>query len=244
MKILRIDGAHAAYKKKEIIRGVSLSAKRGQTVALIGPNGAGKSTLLRIVAGFLEPLKGRIWIDGYDARKLAPHQRARLGVGYLMQNGRVFSSLTVKENLELAASRLATGARQESLHEITEMLDLRGKLGARVGILSGGWRQRLALAMVLVTRPSLLLLDEPSAGLAPIPMKRIFNALDNYRQVHQVSILLVEQNVQMALSFAHRAVVLVNGKIAAETKWPEAWLLEGKLDSLFLGNTSEAFPWA
>lgn len=244
MKIFRIVGAHAAYKKKEVVRGIYLSVRQGQTVAVIGPNGAGKSTLLRIVAGFLEPVKGHILIDDRDVNKLAPHQRARLGVGYLMQGGRVFSSLTVKENLELAASRLATGVRQESIREITEMMDLGVALGARVGILSGGWRQRLALAMLLVTRPSILLLDEPSAGLAPISMQSIFNALDQYRQTHQTAILLVEQNVQVALSFAHRAVVLVNGKIVDETKHPETWLAEGKLDSLFLGHTSEPLLWA
>jgi branched-chain amino acid transport system ATP-binding protein len=240
---LRLEGVYAAYKKKEIIRGVSLSARQGQAVALIGPNGAGKSTLLRIVAGFLKPSRGRVLIGGYDASRFEPHQRARLGVGYLMQGGRAFSSLTVAENLELAAFGLAHKERAESLREITELLELRMALRTKVGTLSGGWRQRLALAMVLVRRPSLLLLDEPSAGLSPVLMQHFFEVLNQYRQTHNTAILLVEQHVQAALSFAQRAVVLVNGKITAETKRPDAWLTEGKLDSLFSGDTPETVSW-
>ncbi|HYG11156.1 MAG TPA: ATP-binding cassette domain-containing protein [Pyrinomonadaceae bacterium] len=236
---LRLDGVYAAYKKKEIVRGISLSARGGQSVALIGPNGAGKSTLLKIAAGFLPPHKGRVLIEGRDATDSEPHQRARLGVGYLMQGGRVFHSLTVRGNLELSTLGLAAKEREARIGEIAEMLGLQTKLGTRAGTLSGGWRQCLALAMVLVRRPSILLLDEPSAGLSPVFTERLFVTLDEYRQTHGAAILLVEQNVQAALMFAHRAIALVEGRIADETKRPESWLMEGKLDALFWGRAPE-----
>jgi len=234
---LRLDGVHAAYKKKEIVCGVSLSARGGQSVALIGPNGAGKSTLLKIAAGFLPAHKGRVLIEGRDVSDSAPHQRARLGVGYLMQSGRVFHSLTVRGNLDMATLGLAATEREERIGEIVGTLGLQAKLNLRAGTLSGGWRQCLALAMVLVRRPSILLLDEPSAGLSPILTERLFVILDEYRQTHNAAILLVEQNVQAALNFAHRAIALVEGRIADETKHPESWLIEGKLDTLFWGRT-------
>src|ERR1044072_8684882 len=120
---LRIDGVSAAFNKRAVIGGVSLSAKRGQAVAVIGPNGAGKSTLLRIVAGFLKPTEGRVLLGGHDANELAPHERARRGVGYLMQGGRAFPCLTVGESLALAAHGLAPTERAESIRRTVEMLD-------------------------------------------------------------------------------------------------------------------------
>jgi branched-chain amino acid transport system ATP-binding protein len=232
---LRLDGVYAAYKKKEIVCGISLSARGGQSVALIGPNGAGKSTLLKIAAGFLPPHKGRVLIEGCDVSDAAAHERARLGVGYLMQGGRVFHSLTVRGNLDMATLDLSASEREERIEEIVGMLGLQAKLKLRAGALSGGWKQCLALAMVLVRRPSIILLDEPSAGLSPILTERLFVILDEYRQAHSAVILLVEQNVQAALKFAHRAIVLVEGRIADETKHPESWLIKGKLDALFWG---------
>lgn len=236
---LRIDGVYAAYKK-EAIRGVSLSARCGQVIALIGPNGAGKSTLFRIVAGFVQPLKGRVMIDGRDVSRLAPHQRVQMGLGYLMQGGQVFPSLTVQENLEMAALGLKRDERAERVLEIAETLDLKWKLNGRASTLSGGAKQRLALAMILVKRPSLLLLDEPSAGLSPVMTRHVFQMLNQYRQSYQITILLVEQNIQEALKFAQRAMLLVNGRIVAETKQPDTWLEEGQLDALFWGQTMEA----
>lgn len=235
--LLRIDGVHAAYKKKDVIRGVSLSARRGQAIAIIGPNGAGKSTLLRVVAGFLETSRGRVLVGEADVSRLAPHERARLGVSYLMQGGRVFPSLTVAENLEMAALALARGARAERIAEVVEMLTLREALGRRVDALSGGWKHRLALAMAFVGRPSVLLLDEPTAGLSPALTRHVFRVLEQYLQEGETTILLVEQNVQVALGFAHRAVVISDGKITAETKRPAQWLAEGVLDSLFWGRS-------
>jgi branched-chain amino acid transport system ATP-binding protein len=236
---LRLEEVSAAYKKLRVIVGVSLAAKRGEAVALIGPNGAGKSTLLRIIAGFLKPSEGRVLLGGRDVNDLPTHERARLGVGYLMQGGRVFPSLTVAESLVIAANSLAPAERAESIRRTIELLDLRLAPGTRVGLLSGGLRHYLALGMVLVGRPSVLLLDEPSAGLSPLLTQRIFEALDNYRRANGAAILLTEQNLQAALSFAQRAIVLDNGRISAETERPAKWLAGDVLGILFKGEEPE-----
>ena len=240
--LLHIDGVHAAYRRKEVIRGITLCARRGQAITLIGPNGAGKSTLLRVVAGFLGTLTGRVLLDGVDISALAPYQRTRLGVSYLKQGGRVFPSLTVREHLEVASLKAPRAGRAELIEEVIEMLALREALSVMVDTLSGGWRHRLALAMALIGRPRVLLLDEPSAGLSPALTQHIFHVLDQYRRERDATILLVEQNVPVALGFAQRAVAIVNGRVAAATKRPELWLAEGALDSLFRERLAETLP--
>ena len=237
---LRIKSVYATYRKKEIIRGISLSVRRGQAVALIGPNGAGKSTLLRVAAGFLRPTAGRVFLEGDNVTRLAPHDRARLGVGYLMQGGPVFASLTIGENLRMAAPDLRPSQLAEALAGIEELISPR-MLDVRAGTLSGGLRQCLAIAMVLARRPPVLLLDEPSAGLSPALMRDIFRVLDRHRQEHNAAVLLVEQNVQAALGLAQRAVALFDGKVVDETKRPESWLSGQTLSSLFLGRAQGEF---
>lgn len=239
---LRIDSVYAAYKKRLVARGLTLSARQGQAVALLGPNGAGKSTLLKIVAGILRTTRGRVVLDGIDLTRLAPHQRARFGVGYLMQGGRVFPGLTVKENIAVAARSLAPVARAQRMREVIRLFELRSVRDQRADMLSGGWRQCLALAMTMVRRPAVLLLDEPSVGLSPALMQHVFDVLEQYRQEHGTTILLAEQNVPLALGFASRAVVLVDGKITMETKQPVTWLADGTLEPLFLGRALQATP--
>lgn len=238
---LRVEAVSAAYKKRPVIQGVTLTVRRGQAVVLIGPNGAGKSTLLKIVAGFLAQSRGHVSIHGAEVSGLEPHERARLGVGYLMQGGKVFPSLTGAENLALAAVGVASRERAESVREAAETLGLQEVLGERAGTLSGGWRQRLALAMVLVRRPSVLLLDEPSAGLSPALTRGIFEALGRYRRAHGTAMLLAEQNLEAGLGFAQRAVVLVNGRLRAQTKQPGQWLDQGRLNELFRVSEPEDF---
>ncbi len=147
-----------------------------------------------------------------------------------MQGGRVFGSLTVKENLSLAALRIPKSAKEEAIRDTSEVFEMRPVLDSRAGKLSGGWKQRVALAMVLVSRPSVLLLDEPSAGLSSLGAQDLFGLLDQYRKAHNITILLVEQNVESALNFANIGVMLVRGKIAAETDQPLTWIIDGKVD--------------
>jgi ABC-type branched-subunit amino acid transport system ATPase component len=229
---LCLTAISAAYKNREVIRQVSLRVKRGETLALIGPNGAGKSTLIKIIAGYVRPSVGDVLIDGQNVVELEPYERARLGLGYFMQGGRVFSSLTVKENLTLAALRTPEPAKEATIRDTAAIFDLNPVFDSRAGKLSGGWKQRLALAMVLVSRPSVLLLDEPSAGLSSLGAKDIFVLLDQYRKAHNITILLVEQNVDSALNFANIGAILVRGEIAAETDRPHNWIIDGQLDQV------------
>ena len=240
MSEIRVEKIHAAYRKKEVLRGVSLSSEAGKIIAVIGPNGAGKSTLLKVIAGFLKPLSGRVWIGDKEMTTIAVHKRVAFGLAYCMQGGRVFPNLTVEENLELGAMAVASEERKnvksvafEIFPKLNELLD------KRAGLLSGGERQALALSMVLVRRPSLLLLDEPSAGLSPKLVQDMLDKVHGINKAWGTTVLLVEQNVREALSISHRAVALVNGEIALETYEPKEWLTDGKLEQLFLGQKQQ-----
>lgn len=235
---LRVESLRAGYGKKEILRGLSIDVARGEIVALVGPNGAGKSTLLKVIAGLLPPWEGSIWLDGTDITKLSAHQRVQKGVAYLIQGGKVFTSLTVKENLEMGAMTLPKAERQEAIEGVLTLFPvLKENWHRRAGLLSGGQRQALALGMVLLKRPKVLLLDEPSAGLAPKLAQEILNKICQLNERQGVTVLLVEQRVREALQVAHRAIVLVNGHIALETDHPSKLLTDGRLEHLFLGGS-------
>jgi branched-chain amino acid transport system ATP-binding protein len=179
MHELRVENIHAAYGKKEVLRGVSLSMQQGEIVALIGPNGAGKSTLLKVIAGFLKPLHGQVWLDGKALNSLAAHERVGQGIAYFMQGGKVFPNLTVAENLEMGLASLSVQNKKDGIPAVLEIFsNLKDLLNRRAGLLSGGERQALALAMVLVRRPHLLLADEPSVGLSP---KLVHTMLEKFR---------------------------------------------------------------
>jgi branched-chain amino acid transport system ATP-binding protein len=236
---LRLDDIHAGYGKKEVLRGISLRARRGEIVAIVGPNGSGKSTLLKVVAGFLIPSDGRVLIKESDATTLAPHDRVKLGVTYFMQGGRVFPNLTVKENIEMGAITISPNEneRVKNIEEVLEVFpNLRSLFGRRAGLLSGGERQALALSMLLVRRPRLLLLDEPSAGLSPKLVQDILGKVRELSSAWDTTVLLVEQNIHEALIICDRALALVNGGVALQTKQPKQWLTDGRLERLFLGN--------
>jgi branched-chain amino acid transport system ATP-binding protein len=210
---LAIDELVAGYEPGvPIVRGVSLEAARGEIVALLGPNGAGKSTLVRAVAGLVRVESGRVRLDGEDVTGRAPHALARAGLGYVPQVENVFTRLSVEEHLLLAAS---TVARSERRRRVTAMYDLFPDLAAwrrlRAGALSGGQRQMLALARALVPAPRVLLLDEPSAGLAPVLVEAVLGRLRDARRTG-VTIVLVEQNTRAALAVADRGCVLVDGR--------------------------------
>ncbi len=237
MSELRTENIFAAYRKKEVLRGVSLFVRQGEIVALIGPNGAGKSTLLKVIAGFLKPLSGNVWVDSRDISSLPPHERAGLGIAYFMQGGKVFPNLTVFENFEMGSVTLPPKDRNEKVSAVFEVFtNLKDMLYRRAGLLSGGERQSLALAMVLVKQPPILLLDEPSLGLSPKLVQDMLAKVRELNKMWQTTILLVEQNVRQALDIAHHALTLVNGEVALETDKPKVWLAEGHLDSLFLGG--------
>lgn len=236
--LLAVRDIHAGYGKKEILRGISLTANQGELLAIIGPNGAGKSTLLKVIAGFLRPVSGAVTLDGEDVTQLAPHERVRLGIGYFMQGGRVFPSLTVDENLAMGAAARARGSAPAEEEQILEVFPkLREMRGRRAGLLSGGERQSLALAMVLVRRPRVLLLDEPSAGLSPLLARQMLDTVKRIAQNWALTVLMVEQNVRGALGIADRVCAIADGDVAAQTDVPQQWVAAGYLERLFLGVT-------
>jgi ABC-type branched-subunit amino acid transport system ATPase component len=220
--VLRAEDIRAGYGKKEVLHGVTLEVRRGEIVALVGANGAGKSTLLKVVAGLLKPTAGRIWFDGQDVTCLPAYRRSQMGVGYLLQGGEVFPSLTVQENLGIAG-----GNGVQDLDAIDPVLrlfpPLRTKFRQRAGLLSGGERQMLALAMVLVRKPRLLLLDEPTAGLAPSIAAQTLRKVGDYCQLQQMAVVLVEQRLREALYVAHRALALILGQPGMQTTEAQHW---------------------
>jgi ABC-type branched-subunit amino acid transport system ATPase component len=222
--LLRVENVVASYGKKEILKGVSIRVERGEIVSIIGPNGAGKSTLLKTIMGLLLPIGGRVLLNGMDITRLAPHERAELGIGYLHQGGSIFPSLSVLDNLKLAAVRSVRGNGAAVRERIEEVFTLFPELAevkeSRAGILSGGQRQMLSLAMVTLRRPVLLLLDEPSAGLAPKLVDRLMAKIEELNREHGMTMLLVEQNIRRALAISRRAYSLRAGVIANEHREP------------------------
>lgn len=234
---LRLHDVHASYDKREVVRGVSLDVREGEMLGIVGPNGAGKSTLLRVIAGLMSLDQGEIRLHEQAVSMVPPHERARRGIGYLMQGGRTFPSLSVAENLAIGALILPKAERRKTVSAIAEMFGLKNDLKKPVAILSGGQRQRLSMAVVLAGKPSVLLLDEPSSGVSPAFVKGAFRSLAQYQELHKASILLVEQHLSSVIDFANRAVVMVDGRIKAETRNPQDLLSKDLLDSLFWSST-------
>jgi branched-chain amino acid transport system ATP-binding protein len=210
--LLRIENVSAAYGATEALRGVSVEVDAGEVVTLIGANGAGKSTTLLAISGLVEKTAGRVIFDGVDISRIAPHDIVRMGVVHVPEGRRIFPRLTVEENLRMGA--FTRRAIDPELLDRAFMLFpiLKERRSQAGGTLSGGEQQMLAIARGLMARPKLLLLDEPSLGIAPKLIERIFEAL---AEIHRggTPILLVEQNAQLALEFAQRAYVLETGSI-------------------------------
>lgn len=195
----------------EILHGVSVAVDANEIVSIIGPNGAGKSTLLKTIMGLLSPADGQVLLHGEDITGLAPHQRVRQGIAYVAQLENIFPSLGVLENLEMSAYIVPDQEVPERVEAVLEVFpDLRPKLQEPAGTLSGGMRQMLAMARALMTEPSLVLLDEPSAGLAPVIVDFVFEKVEEIRQ-RGAAILVVEQNAYQALEISDRGYVLVMG---------------------------------
>lgn len=220
---------HAGYNGREILRGMTLVVNSGEIVAIIGPNGAGKSTVLKSVSGFIIPKQGKINFDGKDITSLETNKRMSVGIGYFLQGGEVFSDMTVYENLEMGGVYLKKSVFKERLEETLNLFPkLKDKLNKRAGLLSGGERQMLALGMIIVNRPKLLLLDEPSAGLAPTLVKVVMEKIVEISKTYNMAILLVEQKIGEALKIAERGYLLKNGQVAFEGSSDEIKEVIGK----------------
>jgi branched-chain amino acid transport system ATP-binding protein len=212
--MLRLDDVHVYYGNIAALKGISLEVQSGEIVALIGANGAGKTTTLRTVSGLLRPRRGTIALDDARIDALAPHEITRRGLAHAPEGRRLFNRMSVRDNLEMGAfTRRDRPQVAEDLDRVFELFPrLRERLSQKAGTLSGGEQQMLAIARALMTSPRLLLLDEPSMGLAPLLVEAIFVTLQRINQ-QGVTILLVEQNANMALAIASRAYVLETGRV-------------------------------
>ena len=215
--MLEIEDLQVAYGDLQALWGVSLQVQAGEIVVLIGPNGAGKTTLMRAIAGLQPPMRGRILLEGAPIEHLAAHTIVGRGVVLIPEGRRLFGGMTVLENLLLGAYTAAARAKLDATlrHVFGIFPILHERQGQAAGTLSGGQQQMVAIGRALMALPRLLLLDEPSLGLAPMVVRDIFNVL---REINRqgVTILLAEQNAQMALELANRAYVIEQGRVAGE----------------------------
>ncbi len=213
--MLRVEDVRVAYGAIEALHGVSLEAREGEIVTLVGANGAGKTTLLKTISGLLVPRAGKVLLDGTSIAGTPAHVLVRKGMSHVPEGRRIFTALTVKENLEMGAyvvrSRAAVAQRMERV--LSLLPRLRERWGQTGGTLSGGEQQMLAIGRALMAAPRVLLLDEPSLGLAPLLVSEVFREIVRINREDGVTILLVEQNAQMALSVASRGYVLETGRI-------------------------------
>jgi ABC-type branched-subunit amino acid transport system ATPase component len=234
MSLLDVTNVVSGYGEMEILHDVSIRVEKGEIVSLIGPNGAGKSTLMKTAFGLLTAWEGQIHFAGERITHLRPEQIVRRGMCYVPQVENVFSSLTVQENLEMGAFIRDDDYRLR-VDEIYELFpDLSLRRGTRVGKLSGGMRQMVALGRALMLDPQMLLLDEPSAGLAPLVVELIFERIRTINQ-QGVTFLIVEQNARKALENSHRGYVLVDGQNRLDGEGREL-LADQQIGELFLGR--------
>ena len=234
--LLSLDALTTGYQRMQVLSGLHLTVKTSEIVSIIGPNGAGKSTVLKAIYGFLAPWEGAVRFRGEDISPLPVVARVKKGMILVHQNGNIFPGLTLHENLEMGGYLIARGSllkeRIDSVYEQFPFLYKKRRQAARV--LSGGERQLLAIGMALVSEPKLILLDEPSMGLAPRMMARVFEWVGRIHEMGK-SILMVEQNARQALAISHRGYVLDLGKNRFEGR--AADLLEDpKVLSLYLGG--------
>jgi branched-chain amino acid transport system ATP-binding protein len=227
--VLEVEAIHTYYGDSHVLHGVSLGVAAGEAVALLGRNGAGKTTLIRSIMGFTPPREGRILVDGEPVQRWAAHRIARRGLALVPQGRRIFAPLTVRENLLLAAR--ADGWTLERVFELFPRL--RERAGQAGGTLSGGEQQMLAIGRALLTNGRMLLLDEPSEGLAPLIVREIGRVLARLKG-ERLSILLVEQNYHLALRIADRVYVMSKGQIVYEGT-PDALEANEEVKRRFLG---------
>ena len=217
MSLLEIDGLVARYGRITALKGISLHVDEGEIVTLIGANGAGKTTTLRAISGLIRPATGTIRFRGEDITRLSPDLIVRLGIGHSPEGRRVFARMTVRENLELGA--FTRHAKREIADDTDRILAtfprLKERLDQKAGTMSGGEQQMLAIGRALMSRPAVLLLDEPSLGLSPLLVQTIFGVIKEIN-ARGTTVLLIEQNARQALAIAARGYVLEVGKIVGD----------------------------
>jgi branched-chain amino acid transport system ATP-binding protein len=233
--LLRLEGIDAYYGDLQALHDVSLDVEQGRVFALVGANAAGKSTTLRVISGLVAPRRGRVVFDGQDLTRVPAHQRVDLGIVQVPEGRRLFPFMSVVENLMLGAhTPRARATREETLRYVyglfPVLLERRAQLA---GSLSGGEQQMCAIARALMARPRVLMLDEPTLGLAPVLVVRIFDTVRTIN-THGMTVLLVEQNVRQALTLAHHAAVLESGRLVLTGPGPTL-LTNPRLKQAYLG---------
>ena len=240
MKLLEIKGLTARYGAADVLKGLDIDVEEGEIVTLLGSNGAGKSTTLRCISGLVDHVAGDILLGGQSIMGLKPEAIVRLGISHVPEGRRVFPGLTVRENIILGASNRKGVPRRVLEGEVDEMLtffsDLKRLEHALGWTLSGGQLQMVAVARGLMAKPQLLLLDEPSLGLAPLIVQQVFRIVASIRSLG-TTVLLVEQNAHMALSVADRGYVLETGKLLVSGK-PEALWNNPQVRAAYLGGAA------
>ena len=235
MALLKVDDIHVYYGSIHAVKGVSFEVHQGEIVTLIGANGAGKSTVLNTISGLLHPRSGSVVCDGKDLKGVAPHRIVEHGLAQCPEGRRIFLQMTVEENLEMGAYTQSKASIDGSIEDVYRRFPrLQERRKQIAGTLSGGEQQMLAMGRALMSHPRLLMLDEPSMGLAPILVEQIFDII---RELHAAgtTILLVEQNAQAALSVADRAYVLETGRISLSGTGAEL-MASDKVREAYLGG--------
>ncbi len=233
--LLEIEDLRVNYGHIQALKGISLQVAEREVVAILGANGAGKTTLMRTLSGLITPLSGKITFDGHDITRMGADKIVRLGIGQSPEGRRVFGTLSVAENLRLGGFTRPPAEINESCDNVYKIFPrLHERRAQLAGTLSGGEQQMLAIGRALVTRPRLLLLDEPSLGLAPIIVRNIFQVLREVRATG-VTILIVEQNARMALKLADRGYVLEVGRLSHEGPAREL-LASPEIQAAYLGH--------
>jgi branched-chain amino acid transport system ATP-binding protein len=213
--VLTVTDVHSFYGHIEALKGVDLTIEAGEIVTLIGANGAGKSTLLMTICGRPQAREGRITFDGADITRLPTYEIMRRGISHAPEGRHIFPRMTVRENLQVGATVADESHFDDDLERVFALFPiLKARQSQRGGTLSGGEQQMLAIARALMSRPRLLLLDEPSLGLAPLIVKQIFEVIRAINREQKITVFLVEQNAHHALRLAHRGYVMQNGRIA------------------------------
>jgi branched-chain amino acid transport system ATP-binding protein len=238
MPLLELRNVHSAYGNVQALKGISLHVEQGEIVTLLGANGAGKSTTLRTISGLVRVTDGDILLDGKSITRTTPEEIVRMGIAHVPEGRRIFPGLTVRENIMIGTCARGRLPQQQMEAEVEEMYeifpDLKRLSNALGWSLSGGQQQMLAVARGLMSKPKLLLLDEPSLGLAPIIVQQLFATIREIR-ARGMTVLLVEQNAHMALSVADRGYVLVTGNITVEGT-PAELLNNEEVRAAYLGG--------